>query len=445
MGPPAPDGGGASSDEPRSPLQGAFVVLGVSGGIAAYKAVELCRLLVDAGAHVAPVLTEAATRFVGPATFSALASEPAQTELFGGPHPIPHTRLGQRADLVVVAPATARVIGEYAQGIASDLLVATLLATRGPVVVCPAMHTEMWQHAAVVENVATLRRRGVVLVDPEPGRLAGGDVGEGRLASPGAIFEAVSSVLGARPAGGPGGDLAGLTVLVTAGGTREPIDAVRVIANRSSGRQGYAIAAAARDRGARVCLVTAAERDAPPGVEVVRVETAAELAAAVHERAPRADVVVMAAAVADFRPAHPAAGKLAKRDGLPSIVLEPTEDVLASLGRSRPPGQVLVGFAAEAGEGALERARVKLEAKGADLLVVNDVSREGVGFGHETNAVTILDRWGGRTDVPLAPKPTIAAAVLDAAASLHVRQAEAAGTDAFGADPPGAPTRGASQ
>lgn len=416
-------------------LRDAFVVLGVGGGIAAYKAVELCRLLVDAGAHVVPVLTEAATRFVGVATFSALASEPAETALFGGPHPIPHTRLGRRADLVVVAPATATVLGEYAHGIARDLLGATLLATAAPVLVAPAMHTEMWQQPAVVDNLALLRRRGVAVVGPERGRLAGGDLGEGRLAEPAAILAAAADVLvgrggrggeGQRAAGGSG-PLAGLRVLVSAGGTREPIDAVRVIANRSSGRQGHALAEVAAARGAAVSLVTAAELEAPAGLaEVVRVETAAELADAVLSRAPGMDVVVMAAAVADFRPAHPFPGKLSKRVGTPEVVLEPTVDVLAALGRRRPEGQVLVGFAAESGPGAVARGRAKLEEKGADLFVVNDVSRAGVGFGHETNAVTILDRSGNVIEVPLAPKAAVAAAVLDAAAALHAGKGEAA-------------------
>ncbi len=427
---PDGDGGGVDAVDPgRFPLRGAWVVLGVGGGIAAYKAVELCRLLVDAGAHVIPVLTAAASRFVGPTTFSALASEPAETELFGGAHPIPHTRLGQRADLVVVALATATVPGEYAHGIARDLLGAVLLATRAPVVVAPAMHTEMWQHPAVADNMTLLRRRGVVVVGPEAGRLAGGDLGEGRLSDPAVIAAAAAAVLARRQLdGGPPGDLSGTRVLVTAGGTREPIDAVRVVANRSSGRQGHALAAVAAARGASVCLVTAAELDPPDGLdEVVRVETAAELAAAVLARAAEADVVVMAAAVADFRPAHPFPGKLSKRVGTPEVVLEPTEDVLAALGRRRRPGQLLVGFAAEAGPSAVDRGRAKLEEKGADLFVVNDVSRPGVGFVHETNAVTILDRSGGAVEVPLAPKAVVAGAVLDAVVALRSELAAVAG------------------
>ena len=406
------------------PLAGARVVLGVSGGIAAYKAVELLRRLVDAGCEVTPVLTETATRFVGTATFSALGSHPAETEMFGGVAPIPHTRLGRWADLVVVAPATARVIGEYAAGISADLLGATLLATRAPVVVCPAMHAEMWEHPAVQDAVALLRSRGVLVVEPESGRLAGGDEGPGRLAAPEAILDAAARALAA---GAPGrrrdGALSGLEVLVTAGGTREPIDPVRFIANRSSGRQGHALAEVAAERGARVVLVTASELPPPSGVEVVRVETASELAAEVLGRSRSVDAVVMAAAVADFRPARPSPEKLAKSDGPPELVLEPTEDVLAELGRRRRAGearagQVIVGFAAETRD-VLERARGKLKDKGADLLVVNDVTQPGAGFGHETNAVTLLFASGETVEVPMAPKRTIAAEVLDAVARLR--------------------------
>jgi len=402
-----------SPDDPRraganrGALEGAVVVLGVTAGIAAYKAVEICRQLVDAGAHVIPVLTPAATRFVGTVTFSALASEPARTELFEPHDPIPHTHLARRADLVLVAPATANFLAECAAGLARDLLGATLLATTAPVVVCPAMHAEMWRHASVQENLATLVRRGVTVVPPESGRLAGGDEGPGRLADPAAVVAAAAEVLARRA------ELAGVQVLVTAGGTREPIDPVRYLGNRSSGRQGYALAEEARRRGATVTLVSASHLPAPRDVEFVPVETADELARAVFARAAAADVVVMAAAVADFRPKAASPTKLRKGDGPPEIVLEPTEDVLAELGRRRRPGQVLVGFAAETGD-AIGRGTAKLAGKGVDLLVVNDVSAPGVGFGYETNAVTILDAAGGRVDVPLGPKPTIAAAVLDA-------------------------------
>ncbi len=321
-------------------LRGRRVVLGVSGGIAAYKAVEVCRRLVDAGAFVSPVLTEGATRFVGTVTFSALASEPARTSLFDGPDPIPHTRLGQTADLIVVAPATAKLLGKYAAGISDDLLTATLLATRAPVLIAPAMHTEMWEHAAVQENLVTLRRRGVHVVDPESGRLAGGDVGEGRLADPERIVAAAADVL-AR-----GHDLAGVRVLVTAGGTREAIDPVRFVGNRSSGKMGYAVAEAAAARGAAVTLVATQQRPVSGSVDVVPVESAEDMQRAVLDRYDGVDVVVMAAAVADFRPKAVASEKLKKRDGLPEIVLEPTPDILAALG-ARKDGQLLVGFAAE--------------------------------------------------------------------------------------------------
>src|SRR5215210_5911499 len=277
------------------PLEGRRVVLGVSGGIAAYKAVEVCRRLGDAGALVSPVLTPDALRFVGALTFSAVAAEPARTSLWDAPEPSPHTTLGRRADLVVVAPATARVLAAYATGLSDDVLVATLLATRAPVVVCPAMHTEMWESPAVQANVATLRSRGVAVVEPGEGHLAGGDVGVGRLAEPDDILAACAAALGRTQ------DLAGLRVLVTAGGTREPIDPVRYVGNRSSGKQGHALADEAAARGATVTLVTTTARPAR-AAEVVRVETAAEMEQAVLAAAEDADVIVMAAAVADFRP-----------------------------------------------------------------------------------------------------------------------------------------------
>jgi phosphopantothenoylcysteine decarboxylase/phosphopantothenate--cysteine ligase len=388
-------------------LEGRRIVLGVSGGIAAYKAIEVCRRLVDGGAHVVPVLTRGATRFVGETTFSALASERARTSLFDDADPIPHTRLGQSADLVIVAPATARVIGTYAAGISNDLLTATLLATEAPVVVCPAMHTEMWQHPAVQDNIATLARRGVHIVAPEEGRLAGGDSGQGRLASPETIVAAVEGALSARR------DLAGLHVVVTAGGTREPIDPVRFVGNRSSGKQGHALAAEAADRGAKVTLVTTANLSGPPGADVVRVETAAQMDEAVRAVASGADVVVMAAAVADFRPAHVAERKIKKQAGVPEIVLEPTVDILAGLGERKPPGQTLVGFAAETDQ-VRQNASSKLVAKGADLIVANDVTAPGAGFEHDTNHVVILNADGTEREVPLADKRAVARAVFDA-------------------------------
>jgi len=388
-------------------LTGKRIVLGVSGGIAAYKAVEVCRRLVDAGAHVAPILTRGATRFVGEATFAALASERPHTSLFDDPDPIPHTRLGQSADAIVVAPCTARVLGAYAAGISSDLLTATLLATRAPVVVAPAMHTEMWEHPAVQENLGTLVRRGVHVVAPEEGRLAGGDRGKGRLAAPETIVEAVASVLTR------GHDLEGLNVLVSAGGTREPIDPVRYIGNRSSGKQGHALAREAADRGAKVSLVTTTGLSGPAGADVVRVETAAEMAAAIETRAAAADIVIMAAAVADFRPVDVADQKLKKRDGVPQVVLEPTPDILAALGQRKTPGQTLVGFAAETDD-LRKNAATKLGAKGADLVVANDVTAPGAGFEHDTNQVTLLFADGSAHELPMADKRTVAREIFDA-------------------------------
>jgi phosphopantothenoylcysteine decarboxylase / phosphopantothenate---cysteine ligase len=456
----------SSLSTPDAPVP-PYVVLGVSAGIAAYKAVEICRQLVDAGVHVAPVLTERVDHFVGKTTFDALASEPAQSSLWDEASPIPHTRLGQRADLIVVAPATADLLARYAHGLADDLLTTTLIATRAPVVVCPAMHTEMWEHPAIQQNLDTLRGRGVIVVPPEDGRLAGGDSGTGRLADPSRIVETVLRVLaeggvgarGSRGAVGAGGsrgssravgvvgaagDMTGLRVVVSAGGTREPIDPVRFVTNRSSGKQGHALAEVAWRRGAEVVLITTTKLHAPPGVVVERVETAAEMERAVLAHAAQADVVVMAAAVADFRPKVVAETKLHKADGLPELVLEPTPDILAELGRRRKEqgsreagdgtapggaagdavgngeserGQVLVGFAAET-DAVTERATGKLTAKGVDLIVANDVSAPGVGFDHDTNAVTILGADGTVTEVPLARKHAIADAVFDRVVAL---------------------------
>jgi phosphopantothenoylcysteine decarboxylase/phosphopantothenate--cysteine ligase len=398
------------------------VVLGVAGGIAAYKAVEVCRRLTDAGCEVAPVLTEAATSFVAPLTFSALAAHPARTSLFGdAADPIPHTRLGQWADVVVVAPATADLLARYAAGMANDLLTATLLATRAPVVLCPAMHTEMWEHASVRDNLEVLRRRGVAVVDPDEGRLAGGDEGAGRLAAPERIVAAVLSVLDP-----PDGPIAGRTVLVTAGGTREPIDLVRVVTNRSSGRQGHAIAESAARRGAKVVLVTASplalDASTAPLITRVDVETAAEMRDAVLANYDAADVVVMAAAVADFRPVDGASTKLHRRDGVPRLKLEATADILAELVARRRDDQVIVGFAAEMGD-AVAAGREKLARKGCDLLVVNDVSLPGVGFDHDTNEVVVLSADGGAQRVALTTKREVAEAVLD---SVSRRLAEGA-------------------
>ncbi|CAB4657126.1 unannotated protein [freshwater metagenome] len=393
-------------------VQGKNIVLGISGGIAAYKSIEVLRRLVDAGAHVAPIMTADAHRFVGPVTISALASEPLHTSLWDDTSPIPHTRLGQNADVIVVAPATARVIAAFAMGLSDDLLVATLIATRAPVVLCPAMHTEMWEHPSVVDNIALLRSRGVIIVEPQSGRLAGGDIGTGRLADPETILQAIDQVLSNNK------DLAGQHVVITAGGTREPIDAVRVIANRSSGKQGYAIAEDAHSRGAHVTLISTVDIPVSSGISVVNVETAQQMQDAIAHVANSADVVIMAAAVADFRPVLSVEGKIKKDQGIPAITLEPTPDILAHLGSTKPAHQVLVGFAAETAN-LVDNARGKLERKNLDLIVANDVSAPGVGFTHDTNAVTILSASGEMKSVALANKRTIATAVLDSVVKVQ--------------------------
>jgi len=397
-----------------SSLAGARVVLGVTGGIAAYKAIEVSRRLVDAGAHVVPVLTEGAEHFVGRTTFDALASEKAQTSLWDESSPIPHTTLGQTADLIVVAPATARLLADYRMGRSDDLLTATLIATRAPVLIAPAMHTEMWEHPAVQDNLAVLGDRGVHIVEPESGRLAGGDIGHGRLAAPATIVANAERVLSES-------DLSGAHVVITAGGTREPIDPVRVISNRSTGKQGYALAEAAWARGADVTLITTVDREAPVGVKIVPVETAADMQEAVSKVAT-ADVIVMAAAVADFRPAAPAQNKIKKAGAeVPEILLEKTHDFLVDLGANKPAGQVLVGFAAET-ENLLKNAHAKLERKNLDLIVANDVSAPGAGFAHDTNKVTVLLANGQEIDIPLGSKRAVAEAVLDAV--VRVRGAQ---------------------
>jgi phosphopantothenoylcysteine decarboxylase / phosphopantothenate---cysteine ligase len=396
-------------------LQGRRIVLGVSGGIAAYKAIEVCRRLTDLGARVSPVLTPDSLHFVTTTTFSALAAEPARTSLWDSPEPSPHTTLGQAADLVVVCPATSRVLAAYATGLSDDLLVATLMATRAPVVMAPAMHTEMWEQPAVQQNVATLAGRGVRMVGPVAGPLAGGDQGMGRMAEPDDIVAACVDVLTS------GRDMAGLKVLVTAGGTREPIDAVRVITNRSSGKQGHAIAEEAHRRGAAVTLVTSADRPVPHGIEVVAVETTTDFERAVVPRAHEFDVIVQSAAIADFRPKAPADRKIKKDEGLSEIVLEPTHDFSVDLGREKRPGQVLVGFAAETSD-LLANAEAKLRRKGLDLIVANDVGAPGVGFSHDTNAVIIVRADGTRDDVALTDKRAVARRVLDAVMDTREQQ-----------------------
>lgn len=388
------------------------VVLGVSGGIAAYKACELLRRLTESGHDVRVVPTASALQFVGAATWSALSGHPVSTEVWSDVHEVPHVRIGQGADLVVVAPATADMMAKAAHGLADDLLTNTLLTARCPVVFAPAMHTEMWEHPATQENVATLRRRGAVVVEPSVGRLTGVDTGKGRLPEPGEIFEVCRRVL-ARGVAVP--DLAGRHVVVSAGGTREPLDPVRYLGNRSSGKQGYALARTAAARGARVTLIEANTGMADPaGVDVVHVGTAVQLREAVLKAAPDADAVVMAAAVADFRPAAYAEGKIKKKDGQEPapIVLVRNPDILAEISTERArPGQVVVGFAAETDD-VLANGREKLRRKGCDLLVVNEVGERKT-FGSEQNEAVVLAADGAETPVPYGPKESLADVVWD--------------------------------
>ncbi|MER7825136.1 bifunctional phosphopantothenoylcysteine decarboxylase/phosphopantothenate--cysteine ligase CoaBC [Streptomyces sp. NPDC096097] len=388
------------------------VVLGVSGGIAAYKACELLRRLTESGHDVRVVPTAASLNFVGEATWSALSGNPASTEVWESVHEVPHVRIGQSADLVVVAPATADMLAKAAHGLADDLLTNTLLTARCPVVFAPAMHTEMWEHPATQENVATLRRRGAVVIEPAVGRLTGKDTGKGRLPDPDEIFEVCRHVL-ARGVVEP--DLAGRHVVISAGGTREPLDPVRFLGNRSSGKQGYALARTAVARGARVTLVSANTALADPaGVDVVRVGTAVQLREAVLKAAAEADVVVMAAAVADFRPAEYAGGKIKKKDGQDPapVALVRNPDVLAEISADRArAGQVVVGFAAETDD-VLANGRAKLTRKGCDLLVVNEVG-EARTFGSEENEAVILASDGSETAVPYGPKEALAEVIWD--------------------------------
>ncbi|MFE6776057.1 bifunctional phosphopantothenoylcysteine decarboxylase/phosphopantothenate--cysteine ligase CoaBC [Streptomyces sp. NPDC057702] len=391
------------------------VVLGVSGGVAAYKACELLRRLTESGHDVRVVPTASALHFVGEATWAALSGHPVATEVWSDVHEVPHVRIGQGADLVVVAPATADTLAKAAHGLAGDLLTNTLLTARCPVVFAPAMHTEMWEHPATQENVATLRRRGALVIEPAVGRLTGVDTGKGRLPDPGEIFEVCRRVLAAGPGAGARDDLAGRHVVVSAGGTREPLDPVRFLGNRSSGKQGYALARAAVARGARVTLVSAnSTLPDPAGVDVVRVGTAVRLREAMVAAAPEADVVVMAAAVADFRPAVYATGKIKKRDGQEPepIALVRNPDILAELSAERArPGQVVVGFAAETDD-VVANGRAKLARKGCDLLVVNEVGEHKT-FGSEENEAVVLGADGSETPVPYGPKEALAETVWD--------------------------------
>ena len=401
--------------------EGPRVVLGVGGGIAAYKACEVLRQLTESGHSVRVVPTEAALRFVGAATFEALSHHPVHTEVFSDVPSVAHVRIGQEADLVLVVPATADLLAKATHGLADDLLTNTLLTARCPVMMAPAMHTEMWEHAATQANVATLRARGVVVTEPASGRLTGTDTGKGRLADPAEIVD-LARLLLARPDALPR-DMTGLRVVVSAGGTREPLDPVRYLGNRSSGKQGYALARTAAQRGAEVTLVSAhtVALPAPAGVTVVDVGTTEELRDAVHFASTTADVVVMAAAVADFRPTSRADYKIKKTDRDPDpVTLTRNPDVLVELVAARRSGQVIVGFAAETGDSGadvLEHARAKLKRKGCDLLVVNAVG-EGKAFGTEDNAGWLLSAGGAERPIELGPKALMASDIWDAVVSL---------------------------
>ncbi|MEU3710015.1 bifunctional phosphopantothenoylcysteine decarboxylase/phosphopantothenate--cysteine ligase CoaBC [Streptomyces catenulae] len=401
------------------------VVLGVSGGIAAYKACELLRRLTESGHDVRVVPTAASLNFVGEATWSALSGNPATTEVWESVHEVPHVRIGQGADLVVVAPATADMLAKAAHGIADDLLTNTLLTARCPVVFAPAMHTEMWENPATQENVATLRRRGALVIEPAVGRLTGVDTGKGRFPDPAQIFELCRRVLARGPRAATA-DLAGRHVVVSAGGTREPLDPVRYLGNRSSGRQGYALAATAAARGARVTLVAGnTELPDPAGVDVVRIGTAVQLREAVLAAAGDADAVVMAAAVADFRPSEYATGKIKKKDGQEPepVTLVRNPDILAELSADRPNrGQIVVGFAAETDD-VLANGRTKLARKGCDLLVVNEVGEHKT-FGSAENEAVILATDGSETPVPHGPKEALADTVWDLVAGRFAATAD---------------------
>jgi phosphopantothenoylcysteine decarboxylase/phosphopantothenate--cysteine ligase len=402
------------------------VVLGVSGGIAAYKACELLRRFTESGHDVTVVPTAAALEFVGAPTWAALSGKQVSTDVWTSVHEVPHVRIGQSAALVVVAPATADLLAKAAHGLADDLLTNTLLTARCPVVYAPAMHTEMWEHPATQANVATLRARGAIVIEPAEGRLTGADTGKGRLPDPGEIFALAADVLarGAAQGGAPGQDLAGRRVVVSAGGTREYLDPVRFIGNRSSGLQGYALARTAAARGAEVTLVAAnVTLPDPAGVKVVKVETTAQLQEHVLESSAAADAVVMAAAPADFRPLDVSGTKIKKSDdgSTPQIRLTQNPDILAGLASERPNDHiVVVGFAAETGDAAgsvMDHARAKLARKGCDLLVVNDVGGGAV-FGSEDNEAVVLAQDGSAVSVPLGSKSALAHVIWDRVADL---------------------------
>ncbi|WP_245527942.1 bifunctional phosphopantothenoylcysteine decarboxylase/phosphopantothenate--cysteine ligase CoaBC [Ammonifex degensii] len=386
-------------------LRGKKITVGVTGGIAAYKAAELVSLLARAEAEVNVVLTRAAKEFVTPLTFEVLAGRPAFCHLFGGPDRIPHITLARNTDLLVIYPATAHFLAQAAWGLASDLLTTMLLAYRGPVLVCPAMNSQMYLHPAVQENLKRLESRGYIVLPPEEGRLACGEKGPGRLPPPERVLEEIARFFLPQ-------DLKGLNFLVTAGPTWEPWDEVRVLTSRSSGKMGYAVARAARDRGAKVTLISGPTGLLPPsGVEFVRVTTALEMKEAVERHFEQADVLVMAAAVSDYRPSEQVAGKIKKGPEKITLELVRNPDILEELGRKKGK-RVLVGFAAEAGE-VVEKARTKLKAKNLDLVVANDITQEGAGFGSDTNIVTVLFADGRQVQLPRLDKLTCAHRLID--------------------------------
>jgi len=396
------------------------VALGVTGGIAAYKAAELLRVLQDRGLEVQVVMTRNAREFVTPLTFAALSGRKVITEMFGGARgeanvesAIEHIALAQAIDALVIAPATANVLAKMAQGIADDFLTTLCLATKAPVIVAPAMNVNMWEHPATQQNLEVLRSRGVRVLDPDEGYLACGMTGAGRLTSVAAIARAVFETLGLRE------DLKDEAVLVTAGRTEEPLDAVRYLSNRSSGKMGYALAEASQRRGACVVLVSGpAQLEPPAGVLVERVRTAEQMGEAVFRHLGQASVVLMAAAVADFRPAMVHSGKIKRQDGIPSLQLEPTTDILAEIVRRRRPNQLVVGFAAET-ERVLEKAQAKLGARRLDLIVANDVTQEGAGFDVDTNIVTLLFPDGRVKPLERMSKLQVANRILDEIVELR--------------------------
>lgn len=414
---------------PQPKFLGKRILLGVTGSIAAYKAVNLLRMLIQEGAEVTVVMTEAATRFVAPLTFEVLSGRPVASDLFGAHQEMLHLTLPERADVMVIAPATANTLAKCALGLADDLLSTMVLAATCPLIIAPAMDGGMWEHPAVRRHVEALRQRGTRVLDPEDGPLASGRFGKGRLTEESVILAAIEACLSPRR------DLVGQRVLISAGPTQEAIDPVRFISNRSSGKMGYALAEAARERGADVLLVSGPTMlPVPCGVETISVTTAEEMAKALLSRLAWSTVVIMAAAVADFRPVRPSASKIKKdREGLQTLALEPTDDILALLSSQRT-SQILVGFAAET-ESVVTHAQEKLKRKGLDLIVGNNVTAPGSGFGSDTSAAVLIDRDGGVTEVPVMPKRSLADRILDRVLTLSQNSSGSRATARFLANP----------